>query len=408
MIHVCFALYDATGRYSKFTGTAMLSLLKNTASEIAVHILHDATLTPDNREKLLRIAERFNQRVNFYNVEEFCAAELNFLRNKLAAAMNSRLSIATFYRLLVKKILAPRGVRKVIYLDSDLIVNLDIAELWRQDLQNFPIAVVPEEVATLGGFMPNKFLILTGRVRAEDYFCSGVMIIDLEKFADGLLADAANFLADKPQCDSLDQDFLNAVFSANYLKLENRFDSFVPADRWRKLPVAKKIYHYTGNSIGLDYSDGFNRLWLDCFSQTPWLDGDLFNRMNAAYKKPYLELFCSMKDSLARLSATMSGKARGFFVMANDLDTLKKIFAIRDDEEVILADAENSVANLAISMNNASGKKIFFVVVPDFKLVSDLLQQLRFVPDKDFLDASKFIMLETESDFPPFPLLKAL
>ena len=29
MIHVCFALYDKTGNYSKFTGTAMLSLFEN-------------------------------------------------------------------------------------------------------------------------------------------------------------------------------------------------------------------------------------------------------------------------------------------------------------------------------------------------------------------------------------------
>ena len=29
MIHVCFALYDGTGTYSRFTGTAMLSLFEN-------------------------------------------------------------------------------------------------------------------------------------------------------------------------------------------------------------------------------------------------------------------------------------------------------------------------------------------------------------------------------------------
>ncbi len=29
MIHVCFSLYDKTGSYSKFTGTAMLSLFEN-------------------------------------------------------------------------------------------------------------------------------------------------------------------------------------------------------------------------------------------------------------------------------------------------------------------------------------------------------------------------------------------
>lgn len=29
MIHVCFVLHDKTGRYSKLTGTAMLSLFEN-------------------------------------------------------------------------------------------------------------------------------------------------------------------------------------------------------------------------------------------------------------------------------------------------------------------------------------------------------------------------------------------
>ena len=30
MIHVCFALYDKHGTYSKFTGTTMLSIFENT------------------------------------------------------------------------------------------------------------------------------------------------------------------------------------------------------------------------------------------------------------------------------------------------------------------------------------------------------------------------------------------
>ena len=29
MIHVCFGLHDATGRYSKFMGTSMLSFFEN-------------------------------------------------------------------------------------------------------------------------------------------------------------------------------------------------------------------------------------------------------------------------------------------------------------------------------------------------------------------------------------------
>ncbi|MBQ7629907.1 MAG: hypothetical protein IJS81_06805 [Selenomonadaceae bacterium] len=29
MVHVCFGLHDSDGRYSKFTGTAMLSMFEN-------------------------------------------------------------------------------------------------------------------------------------------------------------------------------------------------------------------------------------------------------------------------------------------------------------------------------------------------------------------------------------------
>ena len=32
MIHVCFGLHDKTGRYSKFTGTTMLSMFENSST----------------------------------------------------------------------------------------------------------------------------------------------------------------------------------------------------------------------------------------------------------------------------------------------------------------------------------------------------------------------------------------
>ena len=408
MIHVCFGLYDATGRYSKFTGTCMLSIFKNTVAPVTVHILYDDSLTPDNRDKFLQVTDRFNQRVNFYNVDELCADDIKFLRAKLADKIKLRFSIGAFYRLLVKKILAPRGIRKTIYLDSDIIVNLDIAELWRHDLQNFPLAAVPETVCTHDHVLPGKFLIVTGRVRLENYFCSGVMIIDLEKLADDFFADGVQFLADNPACDTVDQDILNAFFSTNYLKLENKFDAFVALDRAAGSPFGKKIYHYAGNAIGFDYSDAFNRLWLDCFMQTPWLDGEMFARINDAFREKYLELYQLMKNSLAQLSATVSDKARGFFIMSGDSDALKKIFAIRDDEEIIFADTNNALPKLVAAMGKASGKKIFFLVVPDFDAVSNILQQIDFVPDKDFLDGSNFVMQKKDWKFYSFPLLKAM
>ena len=56
MIHVCYGLYDKNGHYSKFTGTSILSMFENTNEDVTVHILHDNTLTQENRDKFIYIA----------------------------------------------------------------------------------------------------------------------------------------------------------------------------------------------------------------------------------------------------------------------------------------------------------------------------------------------------------------
>lgn len=123
MIHVCFGLHDGDGKYSKFVGTTMASIFENTRSEVTAHILHDNTLTDDNRDKFSWLAGRYNQRVEFHNVEKLCPDELKFLREKLADKIQTRFSIGALYRLLIKKIF---GSGKVIYLDADMSAAVQI------------------------------------------------------------------------------------------------------------------------------------------------------------------------------------------------------------------------------------------------------------------------------------------
>lgn len=53
MIHVCYALYDKNGKYSKLTGTSICSLFENTKAWVTIHLLHDHTLTEENRAKFI-------------------------------------------------------------------------------------------------------------------------------------------------------------------------------------------------------------------------------------------------------------------------------------------------------------------------------------------------------------------
>ena len=82
-----------------------------------------------------------------------------------------------FYRLFIPKLLPDE--KKAIYLDADIIVNLDITELWQTDLENHPLAVVLESE---DGAIPARYskLVIEGFVKGENYFNSGVLLMNLE------------------------------------------------------------------------------------------------------------------------------------------------------------------------------------------------------------------------------------
>ena len=291
MIHVCFGLHDKTGRYSKFTGTAMLSLFDNTTSEVTVHILHDNTLTQDNREKFIYLAGRYNQLVKFYNVEQLCADKISEMINLVPAIKTSRLTIGAFYRLLIPQLL-PDEIDKCIYLDSDIIVNLDINELWRIELGDKPLGAIPESKASsvvfkLYGY--NKYLIHAGFVDYNDYFNSGVMIMNLNYFrsADKVLKDGIKFRGEHTQCNAFDQDIL-----------------------------------------------------------------------------------------------------------------------IRKDESIILAESEQSFQKLIDAMKKAKGKKVFFIVLPNFPF--NLLIKEGFVPGKDFVNGLEFLSEAQGLPLNSYPFVQAM
>ena len=413
MIHVCFGLHDKTGRYSKFTGTAMLSMFENTNSKITVHILHDNTLSTDNREKFIYLAGQYGQLVEFYNVEELCADKIAEYVNIVPSIKDSRVSIGAFYRLLTHRIL-PTDINKCIYLDSDIIVNLDISELQRVILGNKPLAAVPEIFADSVGFerdtAPRKYLLTAGFVKKEDNFNSGVLVMNLKYFRDAEkdLINGVIFRGNHPECDCFDQDILNYLFSKKYVKLSNQFNKFSSGERYTKsnAEIRQVIYHYSGatwgNGVLLNTDDNLNRLWMKYFIKTPWFDEESIGRLYAGVQ----QLHVGLKQAMVNLSAIMSGKTRGFFVAPNDVDGLKRFFAIREDEEIILAENQDSLNKLIDAMNNSRGRKVFFIMLPNFPF--KILIQAGFAPGKDFVNGFDFLSEAQGVPLNSYPLIQAM
>lgn len=387
MINICFGLHDADGRYSKFIGAAMASIFENTFSPVTIHILHDDTLTADNRDKFSYLAGRYGQQVTFHNVEELCPNEVIFLRERLADKIKSRFSIGAFYRLLIKKIF---GAGKMIYLDADIIVNLDIAELWQQDLSNFPLAAVPEISSTFNNMISDKFLLNAGRVKSEDYFGSGVMLFNLDRLDEKFFRDGVQFLADNPACESVDQDILNAFFATNYLKLEQKFNSFVHTD---DTPLTRKIYHYAGNSFGLDRNNAYDKLWLENFKQTPWFNLDAIYRIAEEIHNASDELIRQMQWMIN----VSNNKKRAFFATANNLPAIATLLGAHDSDDFIeLTRVSNellpaSLDKLVAQMNAERGQTIFFIFDLNYPFIALELIKFGFKEHLDFVNGLSFL-----------------
>ena len=387
MIHVCFGLSDKDGRYSKFTGTAILSMFENTNEKVTAHILHDDTLTDDNREKFLSIAKRYNQLIKFYNVEKICAEEINFI-NKLFESEHMRegFSLGKFYRLLTPQILSV-NIEKIIYLDSDLIVNLDINELWQIELDEKILAAVTEN--SLGTKPEALLLVWYGLVKFENYFNSGVLLINLKEIRQNELKniwDGIKFRAENRRYEYYDQDILNYCFAKNYLKLPNKFNFFVWTARYllKESKIDRRMYHYTSSDFGTYFEDIFFRLWFSYFEKTPWFTKEIIGRMDEGFRKIINRRDSRFKDLALQLSALMSGKTRAFFADVSDIEPMKKIFYVRDDEEIIQFVNQKSFQILVDSMYNSRGKKIFFILFGDYPQLRSALTDAGFVEGRDF------------------------
>ena len=102
----------------------------------------------------------------------------------------------------------------------------------------------------------------------------------------------------------------------------------------------------------------------------------------------------------------MSGKERVFFTVPQNLDAIKKIFSVRDDEEIILAENLESLKKFLYAMKSSHGKKVFFIVLPNFPF--NLLMQAGFQPGRDFVNGFDFLSEAHGVPMNSYPLIKAM
>ncbi|XP_010246976.1 PREDICTED: probable galacturonosyltransferase-like 1 [Nelumbo nucifera] len=183
IVHVAMTL-DAA--YLRGSVAAILSVLQHSScpQNIDFHFVTSASADTDYLRRT--IANSFPYlRFHLYRIDD--AAVSGLISTSIRAALDCPLNYARNYL----ANLLPLCVRRVVYLDSDLILVDDIAKLAATPLGNDAVLAAPEycnanftSYFTLT-FWSNPALSLTFAGRKACYFNTGVMVIDLERWREG-------------------------------------------------------------------------------------------------------------------------------------------------------------------------------------------------------------------------------
>lgn len=146
----------------------------------------------------------------------------------------------TYFRLLAPQLLP--NVDKAIYLDSDLIVDADVSELYDTDVTGYPLAATRDADtigqiegydATVGPYLKNEL----GMDDPHDYFQAGVLLMNLAELRRTVSPREFLRLSTLRMWRWLDQDVLNRVVNGRYVRVHMRWNYLMDWQHLRRTHI---------------------------------------------------------------------------------------------------------------------------------------------------------------------------
>ena len=308
-VHIGFGLHDETGQYSKWVGLAMQSIIDHTTSSVFFHILIDDTVSDENKDRLLYIAENSGNKLVFHKIDTSKLATISIL--------SGRFTIGTFFRALLPDIVD--GLKKIIYLDADIFVNRDIRELWDMEMENCCLLAAPN-----APYLP--VVVAKGLVKAEEYFNSGVLYMNLDEIRKNgnLFQQMEDFLHKMPDSTLPDQDALNVIFNTRKKLIDESWNYFTLLARMESSPkMENKIYHYAGDCLRLSSGICVDQAYYSTLQRTPWGVEVSHNIMQSSLRRANERL-----ELLEKILKKIAGKEVIKVFYGNESNAMKNLYKI--------------------------------------------------------------------------------
>lgn len=224
-------VFFATNRgYAKFTATALQSMVEHISEEnnYDIIILHN-DLTQDDQMRLsYAAAGRNNVSIRFLNPEP--------LFDDYTLYESATITKETYYRLIIPEYFPHYD--KIVYLDSDLVVLTDVAQLYRTDLQGNYIggAIDICHAGNVNGFS-EEMLTYYKQFHFQNIFTlinAGVLLIDTAAMRRDFSTAYLLEFAQQGNFRFQDQDLLNILCEGKILYLDSGWNFFGdPDDSYR-------------------------------------------------------------------------------------------------------------------------------------------------------------------------------
>ena len=254
----------ANNYYIPYVSVMIDSIIINAKQKRPYEIFILTTNISLKNKKKLRKQIKKNEMfyIEFINVN-------NFIENK-NLNINAHLTIETYFRFLIFDLFP--NFKKVLYLDSDLIVNNDISDLYDINIDGKYLAAA-KDIDTAGALNYQKdkkkyINEIIGYKRDDEYFQAGVILFNIPEIRKKISSEILFYIAQGRNWEWMDQDILNYVFKEKVYYLNQKWNCIMnwvgliknmsridilklaPKELFNEYIIARKnplIIHYAGN-----------------------------------------------------------------------------------------------------------------------------------------------------------------
>lgn len=206
---------SSDNNYSPFIATTIASICDNTKSFCNFYIL-DNNIEFNNKIKIEKLKDKFNN----FSIE-YIKVNTQEIFKEINYKNNNYISLSTYNRFLIPN-LKPK-LKKVLYLDVDIIALGDIQELYDISLEQNIIGAAWDKSRVLYNTDTKEFMQLSNDYK---YFNAGVLLIDIPKWNENNVTCKLLELEKKyrKNINHADETLLNKYFDNDYKIFDIKFN----------------------------------------------------------------------------------------------------------------------------------------------------------------------------------------